>query len=48
VRRGFFDAVRALVQHIHRCIAHWNDHPTLFVRTREPAEIIKKALRRAL
>lgn len=47
VRRGSFDTVRALVKHIHRYIAHWNDNPTPFVWTREPADIIKKALRRA-
>lgn len=47
VRRGSFDTVRALVKHIHRYIEHWNDNPTPFVWTREPAAIIKKALRRA-
>jgi transposase len=46
VRRGSFDTVRALVKHIQRYIEHWNDDPTPFVWTREPAEIIKKALRR--
>lgn len=47
VRRGSFDTVTALVQHIQTYIAHWNQHPTPFVWTREPADIIKKALRRA-
>ena len=46
IRRGSFDTVRALVQHIQRYIARWNEHPTPFVWTREPAEIIKKAVRR--
>jgi len=47
VRRGSFDTVRALITHIQRYITHWNDHPTPFVWTKEPAAIIKKALRRA-
>lgn len=47
VRRGSFDTVRALIKHIQRYIEHWNDNPTPFVWTREPAEIIKKAIRRA-
>ena len=47
VRRGSFDTVRALIKHIQRYIEHWNDNPTPFVWTREPAAIIKKALRRA-
>jgi transposase len=47
VRRGSFDTVRALIKHIQRYIEHWNDDPTPFVWTREPAAIIKKALRRA-
>ena len=46
VRRGSFDTVRALIKHIHRYIEHWNDNPTPFVWTKEPAGIIKKALRR--
>jgi len=46
VRRGSFDTVRALVTHIQRYIDHWNENPTPFVWTREPAEIIKKAVRR--
>ena len=47
VRRGSFDTVTALVKHIQTYIAHWNRHLTPFVWTREPADIIKKALRRA-
>jgi transposase len=47
VRRGSFDTVQALVTHIEQYIAHWNTHPTPFVWTREPADIIKKAIRRA-
>jgi transposase len=46
VRRGSFDTVRALVSHIEQYIAHWNANPTPFVWTREPADIIKKAIRR--
>jgi transposase len=47
VRRGSFDTVRALIQHIGRYIESWNAHPTPFVWTKEPAAIIKKALRRS-
>ena len=47
VRRGSFDTVRALITHIQHYITRWNDHPTPFVWTKEPAAIIKKALRRA-
>jgi transposase len=47
VRRGFFDTVRALIRHIERYLAEWNAHPTPFVWTKEPADIIKKALRRS-
>lgn len=46
VRRGAFETVRALIQHIERYIAHWNDHPTPFVWTKTPADIIAKAVRR--
>lgn len=46
VRRGSFDTVRALVKHIQRYIDRWNENPTPFVWTREPATIIKKAVRR--
>ena len=45
-RRGSFDTVRALVRHITRYLAEWNAHPTPFVWTKQPADIIKKALRR--
>lgn len=47
VRRGSFETVRALVRHIEGYIAEWNTHPTPFVWTKDPAAIIKKALRRA-
>jgi len=47
VRRGSFDTVRALIRHIERYLAEWNAHPTPFVRTKELADIIRKALRRA-
>jgi transposase len=47
VRRGSFDTVHALVKHIQQYIAHWNENPTPFVWTREPADLIKKAVRRA-
>lgn len=46
VRRGSFDTVRALIRHIERYLAEWNAHPTPFVWTKEPADLIKKALRR--
>jgi len=46
VRRGSFDTVRALIRHIQRYLAAWNAHPTPFVWTKDPAAIIKKALRR--
>ena len=46
VRRGSFRSVRALVQHIDAYLAHWNDDPTPFVWTQEPADIIKQAVRR--
>jgi transposase len=47
VRRGSFDTVDALITHIQQYIDRWNRHPTPFVWTREPADIIKKAVRRA-
>jgi transposase len=48
VRRGSFDTVRARGRHIQRYIDDWNAHPTPFVWTKEPADIIiKKAVRRA-
>ena len=46
VRRGSFISVRELVRHIRRYIEHWNEHPTPFVWTKKPADIIKKAVRR--
>lgn len=46
VRRGSFATVKALVTHIQMYIDRWNENPTPFVWTREPAEIIKKAIRR--
>ena len=47
VRRGSFDTVRALIRHIERYLAEWNAHPTPFVWTKDPAAIIRKALRRS-
>jgi hypothetical protein len=35
-----------LIRHIERYLAEWNTHPTPFVWTKDPAAIIKKALRR--
>jgi transposase len=46
VRRASFDTVRALVRHIEAYIAEWNRHPTPFVWTKDPATIIRKAVRR--
>jgi transposase len=46
VRRGSFETVRALIRHIEHYLAEWNTHPTPFVWTKEPAALIKKALRR--
>lgn len=46
VRRGSFNTVRALIKHIGEYIDRWNHNPTPFVWTKEPAGIIKKALRR--
>lgn len=47
VRRGSFNTVKALVRHIQAYIEHWNECPTPFVWTREPADVIRKALRRS-
>lgn len=47
VRRGSFVSVRGLVRHIRDYIEHWNEHPTPFVWTKKPAEIIRKAVRRS-
>jgi transposase len=46
VRRGSFDTVRALIRHIEAYIAEWNSHPTPFVWTKDPAAIVKQAVRR--
>jgi transposase len=46
VRRGSFETVRALIRHVERYLTAWNAHPTPFVWTKDPAAIIKKALRR--
>lgn len=46
VRRGSFETVRALIRHIERYIQQWNEHPTPFVWTKTPADIIKQAVRR--
>ncbi len=48
VRRGSFDTLPALLRHIRAYIAHWNEHPTPFVWTKEPADIIRKAVRRSV
>lgn len=47
VRRGSFVSVNKLVRHIANYIDHWNEHPTPFVWTKRPAEIIRKAVRRS-
>jgi transposase len=47
IRRGSFPKVTVLVRHIGLYIDHWNQNPTPFIWTKEPAEIIRKALRRA-
>jgi len=46
IRRGSFATVRSLVRHIQSYIDHWNDNPTPFIWTKEPADIIRKALHR--
>jgi transposase len=46
VRRGSFVSVRKLVAHIQAYIEHWNDHPTPFVWSKAPGDIIRKAVRR--
>ena len=46
VRRGSFDSVRSLTQHIRNYINHWNRNPTPFVWTQQPADIVAKAVRR--
>lgn len=47
VRRGSFNSVRALIRHIRDYIKHWNQHPVPFIWTREPDDLVKKAVRRA-
>jgi transposase len=47
VRRGSFETVRELVAHIRRYIETWNDDAHPFVWTKEPADLIKKVVRRA-
>ena len=46
VRRGSFDSVRSLTQHIRNYIDHWSRNPTPFVWTQQPADIIGMAVRR--
>jgi transposase len=46
VRRGSFDTVKSLIRHIEKYIQQWNENPTPFVWTKDPAVLIKKALRR--
>lgn len=46
VRRASFVSVKQLVRHIRAYIEHWNEHPTPFVWTKKPADIIRKAIRR--
>src|SRR6266545_460086 len=48
IRRGSFPSVAALMKHIKAYIARWNEHPTPFVWTKDPSEIIKKAVRRGV
>jgi len=47
IRRGSYATVRALVRHINNYLQHWNENPTPFIWTKEPAEIIRKAIRRS-
>ena len=46
VRRGSFPSVRSLIRHIRDYIDHWNEHPKPFVWTIDPADIVRKAVRR--
>jgi transposase len=46
VRRASFETVRALIRHIQSYINSWNSHPTPFVWTKQPADIIRSAVRR--
>ncbi len=45
VRRGSFDSVPQLVQHIQAFIDHWNQNPTPFVWTKPAHEVIRKTRR---
>lgn len=45
IRRGSFDSVRQLIRHIGHFLARWNENPTPFVWTKEPADVIRKAVR---
>ena len=45
-RGGSSDRVKALVAHIGRYIATWNDYPRTFIWTKQPADLIKKVVRR--
>lgn len=47
VRRGSFDSVHALVEHIQNYIGYWNENPTPFVWTKSPEDIIRKTVRRS-
>lgn len=46
IRRASFPTVNALIKHIANYIDHWNDNATPFIWTKEPADIIRKAVRR--
>jgi transposase len=45
IRRGSFDTLRALVNHIKEFLRLWNSNPTPFVWTKAPAEVVRKAVR---
>jgi transposase len=45
IRRGSFDSVRQLIRHIRHYLDHWNENPTPFVWTKEPEDLIRKAVR---
>ena len=47
VRRGSYEMVKDLIRHIDAYIVRWNENPTPFVWTKEPADIIRKAVRRS-
>ena len=46
IRRGSFTTVRSLIRHITNYIDHWNEDSMPFVWTKQPADIIRKAVRR--